>query len=51
MFVLAIGCIVFGSAKAGTLDPPGPPAPTMVRLQLPDIGGVLGPYGVRRLGC
>ena len=32
-FSLAIGLLVFGSAPAGTLDPPGPPAPTMVTLQ------------------
>ena len=32
-FLLAIGFLGFGSALAGTLDPPGPPAPTMVTLQ------------------
>jgi len=30
---LTIGVLVFASAPAGTLDPPGPPAPTMVTLQ------------------
>ena len=33
MLVMAIGSVVLGSAQAGTLDPPGPPAPTMVTLQ------------------
>ncbi len=32
-FSLAIGLLAFGSTVAGTLDPPGPPAPTMVTLQ------------------
>ena len=32
-FLLAIGSLLFGPAVAGTLDPPGPPAPTMVTLQ------------------
>ena len=32
-FFLATGLLVFGSVPAGTLDPPGPPAPTMVTLQ------------------
>jgi hypothetical protein len=33
MLVLAFGWVVFGSALAGDLEPPGPPAPTMVTLQ------------------
>jgi hypothetical protein len=33
MLALAIGSVVFGSALAGDLEPPGPPAPTMVTLQ------------------
>lgn len=33
LFSLAIGSVVFGLVLAGTLDPPGPPAPTMVTLQ------------------
>jgi len=33
LFSLAIGSLVFGLVLAGTLDPPGPPAPTMVTLQ------------------
>ena len=33
MLVLAIGSVVLGPGAAGTLDPPGPPAPTMVTLQ------------------
>jgi hypothetical protein len=33
VFFLTIGLLLFGSALAGTLDPPGPPAPTMVTLQ------------------
>ena len=33
LFLFAIGLLVFKSAPAGTLDPPGPPAPTMVTLQ------------------
>ena len=33
LFFLAIGLLVFGSAAGGPLDPPGPPAPTMVTLQ------------------
>ena len=32
-FLLATGLLVFGSASAGSLDPPGPPASTMVTLQ------------------
>jgi hypothetical protein len=32
-FFLTIGLLLFGSALAGTLDPPGPVAPTMVTLQ------------------
>ena len=33
MVVIAIGSLVSGLVLAGTLDPPGPPAPTMVTLQ------------------
>jgi len=33
LFSLAICLAVFGTAPAGTLEPPGPPAPTMVTLQ------------------
>ena len=33
VFFLTIGLLLFGSALAGTLDPPGPVAPTMVTLQ------------------
>ncbi|MBI3449027.1 MAG: DUF1566 domain-containing protein [Acidobacteria bacterium] len=33
LFSMATGLVVFGAALAGTLDPPGPPAPTMVTLQ------------------
>ena len=33
VFFLTVGLLLFGSALAGTLDPPGPPAPTMVTLQ------------------
>lgn len=33
LFLLGIGLLVFGSAPAGNLDPPGPPGPTMVTLQ------------------
>jgi len=32
-FLLAIGSVAFGAAQAGDLEPPGPPAPTMVTLQ------------------
>jgi len=33
-FALAVGLVLFGSARAGTLEPPvTPPAPTMVTLQ------------------
>jgi hypothetical protein len=33
VLLLASAFLVFGSNLAGTLDPPGPPAPTMVTLQ------------------
>ena len=33
ILVIAIGLAVRGSTLAGALDPPGPPAPTMVTLQ------------------
>ena len=33
MLVMALAAVGFGSALAGTLEPPGPPAPTMVTLQ------------------
>ena len=33
LLVIAAGTAVLGLALAGTLDPPGPPAPTMVTLQ------------------
>lgn len=49
LFVLASGVLVFGSVPAGTLDPPGPPAPTMVTLQ--QIFDKLGaPAAVARTG-
>ena len=49
MFSLAIGSLLFGLALAGTLDPPGAPAPTMVTLQ--DIYARLGaPAAVAKTG-
>ena len=33
MLVLVIASVLLGSTLAGTLDPPGPPAPTMATLQ------------------
>jgi len=49
-FSLLIGSLVFGLIPAGTLDPPGPPAPTMVTLQqiYDRLGGGLS--GVARTG-
>jgi hypothetical protein len=32
VFLLAIGFLLFGLVQAGDLEPPGPPAPTMVTL-------------------
>ena len=47
--MIAIGSVVLGSALAGTLDPPGPPAPSMVTLQ--QIYDKLGaPASVARSG-
>ena len=46
---LAIGLAMFGLVVAGTLDPPGPPSPTMATLQqIYDRLG--GPAGVARTG-
>ena len=33
LFFISTGFFIFGSVLAGALDPPGPPAPTMVTLQ------------------
>jgi hypothetical protein len=44
-FSLAIGLLVFGLAPAGTLDPPGPPAPTMVPLT-----SIFNKWGVPKTG-
>ena len=49
VFFLTIGLLLFGSALAGTLEPPGPVAPTMVTLQ--QIYDKIGPgAGVARTG-
>jgi len=42
-FALAIGWLIAGTALAGTLEPPGPPAPTMVTQQ--QIWDVVKPPG------
>ena len=52
VLVLAIGSVVFGSVVAGTLDPPGPPAPTMVTLQqiYDKVSGICAPADVAKTG-
>jgi hypothetical protein len=56
-FALAIGALLAGVALAGTLEPPGPPAPTMVtQQQLWDAVKPPGcfnnnPVGLRFLDC
>ena len=51
MLVLVIASVLLGSTLAGTLDPPGPPAPTMVTLQqIYDKLGGLGVANVARTG-
>ncbi len=50
---LAIGSLLFGLVLAGTLDPPGPPAPTMVTLQqIHDrLGGMSRVARTGQTGC
>ena len=51
MLVLVIASVLLGSTLAGTLDPPGPPAPTMATLQqIYDKLGGLGVANVARTG-
>ncbi len=50
---LAIGSLLFGLVLAGTLDPPGPPAPTMVTLQqiFDRLGGLSRLARTGQTGC
>jgi len=56
-FTLAIGWLIAGVALAGTLEPPGPPAPTMVTQQQlwdavkPPICVNNNPTGLRFVDC
>ena len=53
VFFLTIGLLLFGSALAGTLEPPGPVAPTMVTLQqiYDKLGGLAGLARTGQTGC
>ena len=52
VFFLAIGLLLFGSALAGTLEPPGPVGPTMVTLQqiYDKVSGQGGGFPVAKTG-
>ncbi len=53
LFMLVMGLAAMGSVQAGDMEPPGPPAPTMVTLQeIYDVcsGGGGGSCGVPKTG-
>ena len=52
MLVMAIASVILGSALAGDLEPPGPPAPTMVTLQqvYDKLANQVGVVGVAKTG-